>query len=459
VRLHLIPYRPDSAALFEVIADEPWAVFLDGGRPGSTAGRYDILAARPYATLVTRGGLTEIRRDGRLVSSPEDPFELLRRHLEADGRAAPLPFCGGAIGYFAYDLARRIERLPVLAEDAEGLPEMAVGLYDWAVVVDHARREAYLASAGRDARTEADWPELLARFSAPPGPIDRAPFTVSGEVRCNLDAAAYHRAFERIQRYIREGDCYQVNLAQRFEATVGGDPWLAYQALRRLNPAPFSAYLNLPFARVLSSSPERFLEVRAGEVETRPIKGTRRRAADAAQDAALAAELAASAKDRAENLMIVDLLRNDLGKVCVPGSVEVPRLFEVESYATVHHLVSTVRGRLAPGLDAVALLRAAFPGGSITGAPKLRAMQIIEELEPQRRGVYCGTIGYLGFDGDMDSNIAIRTLVWSGDRLRFWAGGGIVADSSAEAEYQECLDKADALLRLLEGHRNGAGSR
>jgi para-aminobenzoate synthetase component 1 len=265
----------------------------------------------------------------------------------------------------------------------------------------------------------------------------------------NFSQEAYRQAFERIQHYIQEGDCYQVNLAQRFATEASGDAWLAYRRLRQINPAPFSAYLNLPYAQILSSSPERFLEVRGGRVETRPIKGTRPRLRDPQADIAQAAELGASAKDRAENLMIVDLLRNDLGKVCIPGSVETTRLFQVESFVNVHHLVSTVTGELAPGLDALDLLRAAFPGGSISGAPKLRAMEIIEELEPNRRGVYCGSVGYIGYNGDMDTNIAIRTVVVANNQARFWAGGGIVADSEWRSEYQECLDKAAPMLELL----------
>lgn len=453
MRLAAIPYHPDSAELFDALADEPWAVFLDSGHPGATGGRWDILAARPHATLITRGGLTEFRRGDIVECSDDDPFECLRRHLSAVPHSLPFPFAGGGIGYFAYDLVRRLERLPELAEDGEGMPEMALGFYDWAVLVDHQRRESWLVSAGRHSVPAAQWDDLLAHFTAPPDPRQRTPFLVRGPIASNLSQAAYRERFDRIQAYIRAGDCYQVNLAQRFSCPVSGDPWLAYRALRRFNPAPYSAYLSLPWGKVLCSSPERFLEVRRGGVVTRPIKGTRRRSSDPARDAALARELAASPKDRAENLMIVDLLRNDLGKVCVPGSVQVPRLFEVEHYATVHHLVSTVTGRLAPAQDAVTLLRAAFPGGSITGAPKLRAMQIIEALEPHRRGVYCGAIGYLGNNGDMDTNIAIRTLVWSNDRLRFWAGGGIVADSDAAAEYQECLDKAAAVIELLEAHR------
>jgi len=457
MRISPLPYRPDSAECFEAIADEPWAVFLDSVRPHSTRGRFDILSARPYITLVTRGGMTEIRERDRPTLSPADPFDLLRHYLAADGQPTELPFVGGAIGYFGYDLARRIEQLPCHARDVEAIPDMAVGIYDWAVVIDHVQRAGWLVSGGRDPRTDARWDELIALFNDTPHATPRPPFRV-GPVTCNFTPDSYRQAFSQVQRYIRAGDCYQVNLAQRFVAEAHGDHWLGYQTLRRLNPAPYSAYLNFPGARILSSSPERFLEVKQGRVETKPIKGTRPRAAAPEADSALARELRDSLKDRAENLMIVDLLRNDLGKVCQAGSVAVPKLFEVESFTTVHHLVSTVTGRLDDGIDAVGLLRAAFLGGSITGAPKIRAMEIIEELEPNRRGIYCGAIGWLGFNGDMDTNIAIRTMVGSDQSLRFWAGGGLVADSRADDEYQECLDKASAMLRLTRecgGHLEG----
>jgi para-aminobenzoate synthetase component 1 len=273
---------------------------------------------------------------------------------------------------------------------------------------------------------------------------------VLGPVASNFTRRRYAEAVQRILDYIRAGDCYQVNLAQRFSVAVGGDPWLLYRRLRAVNPAPFSAYLATPWGEVLSCSPEQFLEVRGRCVQTKPIKGTRPRSPEPGEDAALRAALRASPKDRAENVMIVDLLRNDLGKSCAIGSVQVPKLCEVESFATVHHLVSTVTGTLAPGKDALDLLRGCFPGGSITGAPKRRAMEIIEELEPHRRGIYCGSIGYLGYDGSMDTNIAIRTLVISGGRARFWAGGGIVADSDWRSEYQETLDKAAAFFTALE---------
>jgi para-aminobenzoate synthetase component 1 len=445
-----LPYPADSAALFEPVADSPWAVFLDSGRQGSTPGRYDIIAAEPWAAVVTHGAWTEVRGGERLERYPDDPFAVLRAVLgPARPSAGPAPFCGGAIGYFGYDLGRRIERLPSLAADDEQLPQLAVGLYDWAVVVDHAERSAWIASSGRIAATRSRWPALVQRFQAAGARRRRAAFRTLSGVRSSVSRAEYEQAFARIRRYIVDGDCYQVNLAQRFEAQACGDPWSGYRALRALSPSPHGAYLNLPFAQVMSVSPERFLQVRGRQVETQPIKGTRARAANPRLDADHARELAASAKDRAENVMIVDLLRNDLAKNCELGSVHVPRLFAVESFAGVHHLVSTVRGLLARDRDALDLLRGCFPGGSITGAPKVRAMQIIEELERYRRGVYCGSIGYLGDDGSMDTSIAIRTLVYRAGTARYWAGGGIVADSVAADEYQETLDKARCFFQLV----------
>ncbi|WP_067561034.1 aminodeoxychorismate synthase component I [Halofilum ochraceum] len=448
-----LPYRPDPAAAFECIVDEPWPVLLDSGAHGGARARFDILAADPSVTLETRGGETRlVRRDGSIMDSPADPFALVRAELGAVEYRPPdgLPFAGGAIGWFAYDLARRLEQLPARAIDAEQIPEMAVGIYDWAFVTDHVEQRSWMVAAGRDTRTAERWSELESAFRAPGVPVDRGRLRVQGAARANLDEAAYREAFARVQRYLRAGDCYQVNLAQRFEVAASGPSWPAFRQLRHAARAPFAAYMSTPAADILSVSPERFLQVGAdGRVETRPIKGTRPRDSDPARDRELGESLVASAKDRAENVMIVDLLRNDLGRVCATGSVRVPRLFELESFPGVHHLVSTVTGRLAPERHALDLLRASFPGGSITGAPKIRAMEIIEELEPHRRGVYCGAIGYIGFDGAMDTNIAIRTLVYSDGRVRCWAGGGLVIDSEAAAEYQETFDKAAGMLRLL----------
>lgn len=435
-----LAYPDDTSALFRPLATRPWAQWLDSaGRD-----RYDILVAEPVATLVSRGMETTLCRSGVCEVSEGDPLLLLRQELAChpiDG--APLPFAGGAVGYFGYDMARRYMVLPASATDDLALPDMAVGIYTWAVVVDHQEQRCWLAG---DEAAWRQWQALMAQ------PVATERFQVAGTPRSNMSRSAYAAAFARVQHYLREGDCYQVNLAQRFCAPAQGDAFALYATLRRENPAPFAAFLNFPFGQVLSASPERFLRVQERQVETRPIKGTRPRLADPHADRVQTEALRTSAKDRAENLMIVDLLRNDLGKNCMPGSVQVPRLFEVESFATVHHLVSTVSGELAPGRDAIDLLRGCFPGGSITGAPKRRAMEIIEELEPHRRGVYCGTIGYIGFDGNMDTNIAIRTLVYSAGQVCFAAGGGIVTDSTAMAEYQESLDKAAVLLHVLELH-------
>ena len=444
-----LPYQADSRAYFLAIADMPWAMWLDsGGR-----GRFDILTAHPIATLVTQGEQTEIGGVAAEWRSDADPLDLIREQLGVKATNSPdIPYAGGALGYWSYDLARRWFMLPNLAQEAEHLPEMAVGIYDWALVVDHQLHTAQLVSHLRHPQTEAFLHHLAERFDTVSGygqaGAERA-FRVAPTISSNFTRARYETAFDTVQRYLHSGDCYQVNLAQRFAVHAQGDALTAYLALREISPAPFSAFLSLPEAQIMCASPERFLRVENGHVETKPIKGTRPRGADAEEDAMRLADLRTHPKDRAENLMIVDLLRNDLGRCCLPGSVHTPTLFEIESYSNVHHLVSTVTGELAPGEDALSLLRACFPGGSITGAPKQRAMQIIEELEPHRRGVYCGAIGYIGYDGNMDSNIAIRTLVLAENNLRCWAGGGIVADSIAEAEYQETLDKAAGMLALL----------
>ena len=443
-----LPYFADSAELFDGIAGKPWSVFLDSGFPGNHHGRYDIIAMDPVCTLVTRGRVTEVAAQGETLVSREDPLQLLKEKLlPVISKQSHLPFNGGAIGYFSYDLARRLEKIPEQAKDAEHIPEMAVGIYQQAVVVDHQQQQTWLVG---NQTNEQQWQVLVEQFSEIKKSSAKDHFQVLGEIQSNMTLADYAHAFDRVKYYLQEGDCYQVNLAQRFSCQCSGDPWLAYRELRQVNAAPFSSYLNTPDVQVLSSSPERFLSVVDGQVETRPIKGTRPRKELQEDDQQQISVLANSLKDRAENIMIVDLLRNDISKTCRDGSVQVPELFAVESYATVHHLVSTIKGILNADQHALDLLSGCFPGGSITGAPKIRAMEIIEELEPHRRGVYCGSVAYIGFDGNMDSNIAIRTMVHSGNTIRFWAGGGIVYDSVLQEEYQECFDKAAAMLNLLQ---------
>ncbi|MEJ1958813.1 MAG: aminodeoxychorismate synthase component I [Nitrosomonadales bacterium] len=448
-----LPYVLDAAAYYAAIADLPWAVWLDS----AGLGRYDILCAGPVVTLTSLCGEIAIcDAEGKRTSS-EEPFTLLRQQLGRHTGAEPnIPFAGGAVGYWGYGLAQSM-KLPVRMQEENILPDMAVAIYDWAIVLDHQQKTAQLVSQQRYPATEEVLPQILARLkSEPDKPGERygmdqsnEKFKVHGKIQSNFTKESYTAAFGQVQSYLWAGDCYQINLAQRFSAAATGDSLTAYLTLRKLSPAPYSAFLNLPHGQILCASPERFLNIQNGTVETRPIKGTRPRSSDKQIDSQLAAELQSHPKDRAENLMIVDLLRNDLGKCCTPGTIRVPGLFEVESFASLHHLVSTVEGKLANGQDALDILRACFPGGSVTGAPKKRAMQIIEQIEPSSRGVYCGVIGYIGFDGNMDSNIVIRTLVYTGGNIRCWAGGGIVADSNAEAEYQESMDKAGAMLELL----------
>lgn len=460
-----LPYHHDSAVLFEKIRHLRWPMMLDSAQmikpdtqqPASQFGRYDILVAEPAITFVTTGSQTVIAHADTQVISEEDPFLLVKQALlKTPSAHSAYPFTGGALGYFSYDLGRRIEKLPTAAQNDTHMPEMMVGIYDWAIVVDHREKMTHIVT--HQFYTSQDAWQTLCALCIGEHKAKPSQFSVESQVISNFDAMRYQQAFMRVQRYIQEGDCYQVNLAQRFSAQVSGDSWQCYQTLRAVSPAPFMAYMDLTFGyqqslQVLSASPERFLQLTGQQVETRPIKGTRPRYKDPEQDLRSAIELVTSLKDRAENVMIVDLLRNDIGKVCERGSVKAEKLFNLQSFANVHHLVSFVTGKLDYQYTAIDLLRSCFPGGSITGAPKLRAMEIIEELEPHRRGIYCGAIGYIGFDGDMDMNIPIRTAVVTNGAIYFYAGGGVVADSTHEKEYKETLDKASNFFTVMNAHR------
>ncbi|RPE03258.1 aminodeoxychorismate synthase component 1 [Candidatus Pantoea deserta] len=443
-----LPYTQDALiARFAPLSHLPWAMLLTSGNADHADNRFDILTADPRVTLTTQGDVTAIEADKSVTLAAEDPLRLLQQQCDALGiRPAyreDLPFQGGALGLFGYDLGRRFETLPQQAISDLATPDMAVGIYDWALIADHHLQRLTLVSLG-DAQARLNW---LMQWPT----RDSEPFSLTSGWRSNLNYSDYAARFQAVQEYIQAGDCYQVNLAQRFQATYQGDEWQAFCRLNRANRAPFSAFLRLPRSAILSLSPERFLSLRGDEIETRPIKGTRPRSADAGLDRREALALAQSEKDRAENLMIVDLLRNDIGRVAAPGSVSVPELFRVEPFPAVHHLVSTIRARLPASLHASDLLRACFPGGSITGAPKIRAMEIIEELEPHRRNAWCGSIGYLSLCGRMDTSITIRTLIAEQQQLFCAAGGGVVADSELDAEYQETLHKVSRILPALSG--------
>jgi len=479
---------PEPARCCERLEGLPYRLFLDSAAAGSRLGRYSFLTADPVAVVRSKGARTE-RLDPATGSARPvdgDALDEVRRLVSPHAAVAVPglpPFQGGAAGYLAYDWGRVLERLPAPRFDDLGLPDVLLGIYDWVIAWDHVARAAWLISTGIPETTVADRMRraaeraaaVMARLSsdtvdgpppvphhtagdaaasqgsaAPSYPVDVPRLDPRLGLRSSFTHAGYLDAVSRVREYILAGDIFQANLSQRFEAPLNEAPWALYRRLRTRNAAPFAAFLDFPEAVVLSASPERFLRVGPdGTVETRPIKGTRPRGHGPEHDAALGQALTESEKDRAENLMIVDLMRNDLSRVCHPGSVRVPELFALEHYATVHHLVSTVVGTLHAGTDALDLVRAAFPGGSITGAPKTRAMEIIAELEPSQRGVYCGAIGYWSVTGDLDSNIPIRTAVAHGGRVYFSAGGGIIADSDPEQEYRETLDKARGMIDAL----------
>lgn len=448
--LTALPYARDPLALFARLRHRHGAVLLDSGRPAAT-GRYDIIVSDPLATLeVDNQGRAHIERHGDALAAPpadiDDAFAAqawLLEQLPTPTVANELPFLGGLLGYWGYDLGRQRQGIVSVRPAATRFPAARLGLYAWAIIIDHERLEAWLAATSPRAEQVTQWLEQAA-------PPPSEPFQLTAAFHAEMSQVEYAERFARVQRYIRAGDCYQINLAQRLTARYQGDKWDAYCRLRRATPTPFSGFMAWGDKAVMSLSPERFLQVSEGRVETRPIKGTRRRGDTPADDHARAQALLHSAKDRAENVMIVDLLRNDLGRVCQPGSVHVPTLCGLESYPNVHHLVSVVQGELNAGHSPLALLEAAFPGGSITGAPKIRAMQIIDELEPCQRSLYCGSLGYVDVRGHMDTSITIRTVLADGNSLHVWGGGGLVADSSPADEYAETLDKIHHLVRALE---------
>ncbi|MBS4685725.1 aminodeoxychorismate synthase component I [Aeromonas sobria] len=449
LHIHHLDHSAELHQLFAHLQHQPWAMLLESAGPLGADNGFDIISADPLATLETRDQITTITRHGESSEHHEDPLALLahtQQQLlgELDLCATRLPFIGGALGLFGYDLGRRFERLPVQAAADIAVPDMAVGIYDWALLRDVATGDWQLVHWGDEAglAKRLAW---LEQQQAKPAPA----FALQGAWQSNMSRAEYGEKFARIQAYLAAGDCYQINLTQRFSAPYQGDEWQAYCLLAAANKAPFSAFIRLPDSALLSLSPERFLLLDGRHIETKPIKGTRPRHPDPATDQQVARELAQADKDRSENLMIVDLLRNDIGRVSRPGSVSVPHLFMVESFPAVHHLVSTIHGELDARWQGVDLLRACFPGGSITGAPKIRAMAIIEELEPQRRNAYCGSIGYLSQHGRIDTSICIRTLIAEAGRLHCWAGGGIIADSDADSEYQETYDKVARILPPL----------
>lgn len=425
-------------------------------------GRYSFVAWDPFLVVKSTGNTITVNfagREKKITTDPLDYINMLFRRYAVHYRRDHTPFIGGAIGYFGYELKNQIEKLPQTATADLGFPEMYLAFYDWALTIDEFSKRAYMSVINFDSgllgplerKMKARRKAIMDILEKPTAsePEQSGGAVVAENLVSNFTQEEYVAAVGRVKEYIAAGDIYQVNLSQRFSADLHCSPQAFYAKLNEMNPAPYSAFLYFDDKAVVCSSPERFLTKRGAEIETRPIKGTRPRGETPERDAELGAELLAAEKDNAELAMIVDLERNDLGKVCEFGSVIVEKAAELEMFPTVYHLVATVTGQVRSNVNIAELLKATFPGGSITGAPKIRAMEIIDELEPSCRSVYTGAIGYLGFNGDLDLNIVIRTSLFENGKIYFQVGGGIVADSSPEAEYQETLDKAHATIKTL----------
>lgn len=462
---------PSAADLFAGLCERRGSFFLDSGLASGGLGRFSFLGFEPFLEFQAREGEITISSAAGRTAFRGEPLAELRKLGEKYGAVTrgldvEIPFLGGAVGGFSYEFGARLERVESRSTDDLSMPDAQFGFYDGVLVFDEENGRVFAVA---NPVVEASAEEILARLEAAAGvgvgrvilhpPVELG-FTDNPEsqrrvrdnppyLESNFSKEDYLRAIGRIKDYVEAGDVYQVNLAQRFAVELRDHPYALYRRLRERSPAPFASYLNLGEFQIVSSSPERFLRIRDRRVETRPIKGTRPRGKTVEDDARLRAELLASAKDRAELLMIVDLERNDLGRVCEFGSVKVEALFQIEEHPTVFHLVSAVSGRLREDRDVWDCLRAAFPGGSITGAPKIRSMQIIDEIETRRRNWYTGAMGYIGFDGSCDLNIAIRTILCRGGQAYYHVGGGIVWDSDPESEFQETLDKGRAMRAAL----------
>ena len=438
-------YYGDAYQIFAFIKNNEWPVLLCSHHEKFKDQRYDIIASDPIEKIYTHQDLTLVETSSGTEKFNLEPMDVLSARMKKyDSNFKDIPFSGGAIGYLSYDLGNKYESIE--NNKNEDIPLMAFGIYDWCILIDHKYKKTILIYD-----SESDLINRL-KDSLENGSFSvyqNKPYEISSECKSNISYSEYKKQFDKIQSYIENGDCYQINFSQRFSLNYSGDTWDIFKKISPTYSSPYSAYLHMPFLDIMCFSPERFLSYNGDKVETKPIKGTRPVSKDPKKNQQSIDELLTSDKEKAENLMIVDLLRNDLGRNCEFGSVEVKKLFDVETFANVHHLVSTIEGKISEKSNIYQLIKGCFPGGSITGAPKIRAMQIIDEIEPDNRSIYCGSIGYISFNGMADLNIAIRTVIASKDELFFWGGGGIVYDSEVESEYKETFDKINPLLEIL----------
>lgn len=455
-----IDYQP-SHEVFSQFSELKWSIYLDSAMLLPQLGRYSFIAIDPFLTIKNKNSKTWVNE---VLVDSANPFILLKEYLslyKMENLAHLPPFQGGAAGFFGYELFQHLEKITLQTIDDMDFPDMVIGFYDLIIAFDELLKKAWIISSGLPlqdikarrlkAKKRASWLKKHIENNKNSSEEVKYSNTEKREIISNFTPSGYLNAVEKVREYILDGDIFEANISQRFSVELASTipAYALYINLRKINPAPFSAYLNLDDTIIASASPERFLKLTGNKVETRPIKGTRKRSTDPIQDQFLAEELFNSEKDKAENVMIVDLMRNDLSTVCIDGSIHVPQLCTVETYPAVHHLVSVVEGELMSCYDAIDLLKATFPGGSVTGAPKIRAMEIIAELEPNCRGPYCGSIGYIGFNGDIDTSIIIRTFCIKNNTLIFQAGGAVVLDSDPTDEYEETLSKAAALRQAF----------
>jgi para-aminobenzoate synthetase component 1 len=459
-------YTSYPLKIFHYFSNTPGSILFDSSKQMANLGRYSFIGISPFLMLTSKNGKVILSGEQNKILDNTCPFTELEKQLARfplDTLPGLPPFQTGAAGLFSYDLVHHLERIPKFKTDDMSFFDMAIGFYDLILAFDNVLNKTYVFSSGypefdlttrkTHAKSRINWLlNEIAKINAPPE-LNLTPITAE-HIHSNFNKTDYIQAVEKTRNYILEGDIFEGTVSQRFKTNLPNDlsPYDLYLRLREVNQAPFSGYFNIDNNQIIASaSPERFLKLENKQVETRPIKGTRPRGRTVEEDNLLKAELKSSEKDQAENIMIVDLMRNDLSRVCLDHTVKVPQLCQVESYPTVHHLVSVVQGTLQPNLGPIDLLRATFPGGSITGAPKIRAMEIIAEVEPTSRGPYTGSLGYISFDGTLDSSILIRSFCINNNQATFQVGGAIVLDSNAEAEYEETLVKAKGMMRALMG--------
>lgn len=441
-----ISYFSDSTFYYEKLRHLEWPVYLDScyqkDKPQSDIARYDIIAANPFIKCQTKGNKVLISKNGKDEIVLGNSLNIIQEIMGSfDYSDHELPFVGGAIGYFSYELNANSKKKSLI-------PTMMVGVYDWAVVVDHFKTKAFLVSPMFNSETKSNWLDIIQLFNQQ-AVSKTGSFKITSDISDNTSFDKYKKKFNKITSYFKKGDCYQVNISKKYQVKTSGDSWYFYKKFREINKSPFMAYLQYDNFEILSGSPERFIKSRDYCLETRPIKGTRARGLDERGDKKNIDDLLNSAKDKAENLMIVDLLRNDLSVNAEVGTVAVKQLFSIESYPNVHHLVSTITAKLNNKTSLFKVFKDAFPGGSVTGAPKIRAMEVIDELEEHSRDLYCGGIAYFGYHNVMDSNVAIRSMIHYDHTLHFYSGGGLTIQSNLEAEYQEIEDKVENIKKTI----------